>query len=103
MITFKLAEAFTVIFRTLKTLTSVHCHLSQPLERALSPICLISLDKLLQERLSSISNTQSTKDSGRLLDTLFMMDGYKLLTQAELEAEGAKALESYDKVLVVGA
>lgn len=90
LIQFKFAENIKIIMRTVETLCTANVNLSQTLERGIAPVALLAMDKLLQDRLANLKpskgDSKYLKQKGdAALDTLFQMEGYKLLTQSELE------------------
>lgn len=104
LIQFKFADNIKLIMRSVETLGTANVNLSQVLERGITPVALLAMDKLLQERLANLKPTKGDSKylkskADAVVDTLFQMDGYKLLTQGELEE--AKASELYERVLIL--
>jgi hypothetical protein len=105
LIQFKFAENIKIIMRTVEALGTANVNLTQVVERGIAPVALLAMDKLLQERLQNLKPSKAdakyikNKTTDVALDTLFQLEGYKLLTQSELEE--AKAVDIYDRVLVL--
>lgn len=96
LIQFQLQDNIKLIVKTLGALTAASLNIGQLVERALAPAAAAAVQTLLQERLANLRPTKDPLKKG--LDSLFQVEGYKLLTQQELEER--KAEESYERVLV---
>ena len=66
--------------KTLGELTSAGINIAQIVERALSPSAVAAVTALLQERLANLRPTSKKDPLKKGLDSLFMVDGYKLVT-----------------------
>ena len=62
LIQFKLYENIKVIMRTIAALSTANVNLQLILERAIAPMALLAVEKLLAERLMNLNPTGDKKD-----------------------------------------
>ena len=87
LIQFKLVDNIKLIMRILGTLNSANVNVQSVVEKAIGPVTLLAMDKLLGERIANL--VQSKKD-GEGLDALYVIEGYRLLSRKELEENKAE-------------